>query len=618
VRLIGSARLACIRLPVFAVIAGFCLSLCGCKSSSSTSSSPSTTTVTTGALATIKITASPLTINTNATDQFTATGSDSSGNAISSLTVTWTSSAPNVATIDPAAGLATAVAPGVTAITASSSGITSNTLFLTVTAPLNGQYAFLLQGFDDATGDQVAMIGSFTADGSGNIKAGLEDINGPNGFSEVTFTGTYTTDAAPPDNRGRIIITNSNGASSEFTFVAGSLSGGVPTAGKIIEFDDSTGAGSERAAGVFYLQNTSDFALSSITGPYAFQFFGQRTTAGSWLVGTGAFTADGSGNTSGELDTNAPPTLPSGMPQSFTATLTTNSTTTTNTSTNGQFLLSFSTGVSGVLYLVSPAQALFMETDLESSIGLEAGQILAQTSSPFSNGSLSGIAVEYEEGLGSTAGQPLAAIGLINFGSGTAAVIRDIDDSGILDGGTLTPQTESLTFPILNGVAANGRVVLSNGATQSAIVYLVSANEGFIMSATSSATMGFFQPQASGPFSAASISGSYFGGTPPPSVQSKLNATVGIPVVNDAELTSPGNGFASITLDISLNAGFGRSLLQGQQGGHGLTVAANGRAVDDQSDIYYVIGPSNFLMLIPDAAGLAPVPATPVIDIFQQ
>ena len=37
------------------------------------------------------------------------------------------------------------------------------------------------------------------------------------------------------------------------------------------------------------------------------------------------------------------------------------------------------------------------------------------------------------------------------------------------------------------------------------------------MSTTASATMGFFQPQ-SGPFSAGSFNGNYFGGTVPPAL----------------------------------------------------------------------------------------------------
>ena len=107
-----SLQLARTRLPVLCLIAIFCFLLSGCsKSSSSTPATTTTTTATPGALATIKITATPLAIATNATDQFSASGADSNGTAISSLTVTWTSSAPNVATIDPSSGLTTAVAP---------------------------------------------------------------------------------------------------------------------------------------------------------------------------------------------------------------------------------------------------------------------------------------------------------------------------------------------------------------------------------------------------------------------------------------------------------------------------------------------------------------------------
>jgi hypothetical protein len=617
-----------IRLPFPALIAIFCLLLSGC-SSNSNSSAPATTTTTTttatpGALATIKITATPLAIATNATDQFSATGADSNGNAITSLTVAWSSNTPSVATIDPSSGLATAVGPGVTAITASSSGVTSNPLFLTVTSPLNGQYAFLLQGFDDATGNQVAMIGSFTADGMGNITAGLEDINGPPvgipilpaGTTlpvEVTFTGKYTTGS---DNRGLISITNSLGTFGTFAFVAGSLSAGVPAAGRIIEFDDSTGTSGERAAGVFYMQNTSDFALSTLTGPYALQFFGQQAAAGSRQVSTGAFSADGSGHfTGGQLDTNAPPAIPSATPQSFTATLSVNSNITTNTSTFGQLLLNFTSGpsINGYLYVISPAQSLFMESDAENSAGLVAGQILAQTSSPFSNASLSRTTVEYEQGLGTTAGQPAATIGLITFGSGTATVSRDYDDSG-----TITTQTPALTF---SSVATNGRTVLDAAGNPFAIAYLVAANQGFLMSSTTSATIGFFQPQAPGP-SAASINGNYFFGSVPPSVGSMPGANPPSfvnPTVNSGGFTSPGNGGAGITIDLSRGGTAGKSLLLGETGFLGIPVTSTGRAIDSQGDIYYVIGPSSFLMLIPNAAGTTPpAPQGPVIDVFQQ
>ena len=610
------------------LLAASCVFLASC-SNNSTPAAPAAATP--GALATINITASVTTLtDTDTSETMTATAADSNGVAITGLTFTWTSSNPNIATINGSTSGIVPAAPGFTTISASAGGISSGGVTLTVTAPLSGQYAFLVQGFGDASGDQVAIIGSFVTDGMGNITSGVEDINGPPGGTgafpislpaELTFTGKYTPGTGT-QNPGIMSFVNSAGFTNQFTFSTGTLSSGVPTVGRMTEWDDSSGSNSQRAAGSFYQQNTSAFALSSISGPYAFQFFGQQTAPGSWYVTTGAFTADGNGNLNpGEMDINVPSNGGLQNVPSFTATLATNAGTPTDTTTFGQLLVTFTSGISqtGYLYIVSPSQALFMEGDVESGSGIDAGQILAQATPSFSNASLNGVTVEYEQGLGSTAGQPLAAIGLIAFTNGTAATVsRDSDDSG-----TLSSQSGSLTS---SGVAVNGRAVFS-GTPAPVIVYLVNANQGFLMSTTSSATMGFFQPQ-SGPFSAGSFNGSYFGGTVPPTVQSTLNymqsgvsKSIGIPVVGDAEMIASGYGSAIIALDVSFNGGPINSLHQaGPFIPLGLTVSASGRAVDtaNPADIYYLIGPTSFLMLNPGAAGPAPVPSTPVIDLFQQ
>ncbi len=191
------------------------------------------------------------------------------------------------------------VAPGFTTITASVGGISSGGVTLTVTAPLSGQYAFLVQGFDDATGDQVAVFCSFVTDGMGNITSGVEDINGPPGGTgafpvslpaELTFTGKYTPGTGT-QNPGIMSFVIWQVFANQFTFSTGTLSSGVPTVGRMMEWDEAPGSGSQCAAGSsFYLQNTSAFALSSISGPYAFHLFGQQTAPGSWYVTTGAFT----------------------------------------------------------------------------------------------------------------------------------------------------------------------------------------------------------------------------------------------------------------------------------------------------------------------------------------
>ncbi len=265
------------------LLAASCVFLATCSKSSSSPATPAAATP--GALATITITASVTTLtDTDMAETMTASAADSSGVAITGLTFTWTSSNPNIATINASTSAIVPAAPGYTTITASAGGITSGGVGLAVTAPLSGQYAFLVQGFGDASGDQVAIIGSFVTDGMGNITSGVEDINGPPGGTgafpislpaELTFTGKYTPGTGT-QNPGIMSFVNSAGFTNQFTFSTGTLSSGVPTVGRMTEWDDTSGSNSQRAAGSFYLQNTSAFALSSISGPYAFQFFGQQ------------------------------------------------------------------------------------------------------------------------------------------------------------------------------------------------------------------------------------------------------------------------------------------------------------------------------------------------------
>jgi hypothetical protein len=117
-----------------------------------------------------------------------------------------------------------------------------------------------------------------------------------------------------------------------------------------------------------------------------------------------------------------------------------------------------------------------------------------------------------------------------------------------------------------------------------------------------SATRGFFEAQAAGPFPSNSISGHYFLGNHPPPV-APITAVSGV-------LTS-GNGIASFTQDVSSSSG----LFAGETGSTTLAVAANGRATDNvgiSNDVYYIISATKFVLLVP--AG----PAAPAIDVVQQ
>src|SRR5260370_34085811 len=104
---------------------------------------------------------------------------------------------------------------------------------------LSGQYATSLTGFD-ASGP-VGMLASFTADGKGNITGGVEDINssGPGGVqANVPITPTGSSYSIGADHRGCLTLVTSLGT-KVFRIAAGTLSGGVATNGRSIEFDRS-------------------------------------------------------------------------------------------------------------------------------------------------------------------------------------------------------------------------------------------------------------------------------------------------------------------------------------------------------------------------------------------
>jgi large repetitive protein len=449
--------------------------------------------------------------------------------------------------------------------------ITINAELSTNDAQLNGQYAFEISSFGTVAGDQHAEVGSFTADGKGNITAGVVDINGPGGAQTVTITnGNYGVGA---DNRGIANLNYSTGTTRTIAFALGALNGSlVATAGSLIEFDYTTATPGQVGSGAMYLQDSTAFGLSSITGPYAFQLIGQSTFAPSRVVEMGAATADGAGNLNpGELDENTTGTMTN---SAFTASLTIDP---TYTFTNGRLIFKFATGTTGnaVLYIVSSSQALMMTTDMESSSGLLIGNVSSQSSSSFTNSSLNGNAVFYLEGQGQTASDSFSALGLITLdGAGNITLVsRDKNDSGVH---SKTTNQTGITY----SVQSNGRVT-STGGSNPAIIYLVSSSEGFMMEENSSVTAGIVVMQSGGPFSGVSISGNYFFGVSPPAVPASA-VTSGI-------ATSTGNGTVNLTVDSSSVLG----LSEGQViAASGLTIAANGVGADSSSDVIYMVSPN--------------------------
>src|SRR6202051_2129994 len=136
-------------------------------------------------------------------------------------------------------------------------------------ASLNGTYAFSMSGTDNTSGLglSISRIGSFHADGQGNITMAIEDVNDGGSFSTFNFTAAPASNYTMSSN-GRGVLTlshpdvvNPSGADNfKFRIVVDSTSGGL-----MIETD-----GSSTMSGNFRLQTIS----STFATAYGFDVSG--------------------------------------------------------------------------------------------------------------------------------------------------------------------------------------------------------------------------------------------------------------------------------------------------------------------------------------------------------
>jgi hypothetical protein len=190
-----------------------------------------------------------------------------------------------------------------------------------VTSSLKGQYAFSMSGVvsglcaaDSGPGAYIARVGSFVADGNGNITSGLEDVldlgSGQAG-STVSFTGgNYS---IQPNGRGLIALQGANGGGLQLNFdlQSNSSASQASFAGFLVQTDLCA-----TSSGTFVLQNTASFSTSALSGHYVFDFsgvsFGASSVAPISMIGF--LNADSNGNfTTGVMDTHdGNATAPSG------------------------------------------------------------------------------------------------------------------------------------------------------------------------------------------------------------------------------------------------------------------------------------------------------------------
>lgn len=566
----------------------------------------------------VSVTPNPVTVAEDTSQQFTGTVSfDPSGQGVN---WTLTQGAPPVA-CSPACGTISAPnSPSGTPITYNAPSVvpTPNTVTLTATSisdatksgsstinvvnpdsALKGQYAFLFHGFDDATGKQVAVAGSFTADGFGNITGGEEDINGPAGPQTlVTFTGTYIVGL---DNRGTATITNSLPGNVTYAFSLGSINAGVATKVRFIEFDDNNGTTGTRGSGTMRLQDPAALSppnIANIKGSYGFGISGQDSGGGR-LASAGIFSADGAGNiTSGTEDTNDTGTVTNTA--NFTGTYT------APDATNGRSTGALSSGTHFSLYVVSASEAFLLTTDVESTAGLQSGNMLLQASTPYSNSSLNATSVFYEVGVNaaSPTTKSRVQIGLFTgSGSGGLTILSDENN-----GGTIT--ANSTANGLMYSVDANGRVTITGGAGTPPILYLVDNNKAFLLGADASVGFGFLEPQSGAPFGAFSLHGNFFFGVAPPAVTaSTVSSGLGIATNSFSFFRRVFHSLHLIQDSSSSNG----TLSSGASAFSAFSVFPNGRTTNANTSVIYLISPSKFVR-IDEVTG----DVTPTVSIFEQ
>jgi hypothetical protein len=135
---------------------------------------------------------------------------------------------------------------------------------------LNGQYAFTTSG-ESFTGGlsatPLARVGTFTADGAGHITGGVEDVNANGAVTNAILidnTSSYTVNA---DGRGSLTLVLGQNTLN-FGITLTSVNDGLMIDETSNTTQSSTGSGN------FVKQNSAMFSVSSVSGPYVFDFPG--------------------------------------------------------------------------------------------------------------------------------------------------------------------------------------------------------------------------------------------------------------------------------------------------------------------------------------------------------
>ncbi|MGB8522188.1 MAG: Ig domain-containing protein [Candidatus Acidiferrales bacterium] len=370
---------------------------------------------------------------------------------------------------------------------------------------IEGNYSFLFSGFD-ANGT-VVIAGNFSANGSGGITNGQEDINRVTGVAvAASLTGSYSVGT---DGRGTMQLVATNGNLTVFT---SNYLLALDSSGNIHVIEDETvptnGVGITHGSGIMKV-SVGSFVTSNFAGNYAFEFSGQDFLTEPTVL-AGVVNPDGEQIfRSGTVDFNdggvySPQLSLTGGFAVGNANSKGLATMTFLPPTGQQITLTFT------FYFVSADDIFFAEIDAASSTNtlprLSGEMFLQNTGTQFNQSSLQGTGVVTGTGLAGTGiegSNSTVFAGLLTstLGDGTANLSFDQNA-----GGTVTPLTSaSGTYQVFQ----NGRVGFTGLGNRVAAAYLIGPDQGFIIGSDTAATYGLLEQQSGAPFSPSSVQGTY-------------------------------------------------------------------------------------------------------------
>lgn len=440
-------------------------------------------------------------------------------------------------------------------------------------ASLKGTYVFSFSALDT---NNISTYGAgvVTADGNGNLTAGLEDLNqGSIGFQPgITFNGNYTINA---DGTGTATLGFANGT-IQWKFIM--LADG---SARFIVFNSNL-----TGSGIIEPQDANSLSAPAFAGNYVFRLSGD--SANGTIAQAGVLTVDSTGHIlSGTEDINDQGTINS---EAITGNY--------SLGNNGRAVVQVTTSLEKtnfVFYIVNANEIRILETDFPTPATRGLG--LRQATTTFANSTVNGGYVFTTTAIGGS--DYIDSAGQFNAdGSGNLT-------TGSIDENDLGAATSGILSPSQYAVGSNGRATITltpnNGlSTVHLAVYFADATHGMAIGLDSSlVTTGEVFAQTDTPFSLASLQGSYGIELSGFNVSSLTGNSQ--PLETSVQLTVDNAGNATGREDISNNG----TLLSGQVIPSGtFTMNSNGRGTLQLNEntgpsqfAVYMISKSRFLLV---------------------